>query len=74
MAASATNTSGEIGAVTGVAILGSLVISQLHSSLTTQLNHLGIPAQFQALVINAIETGQVLQNTCANADFGQDRP
>ena len=57
MAASATNTSREIGAVTGVAILGSLVISQLRSSLTVQLNHLGIPAQFQALVINAIETG-----------------
>ena len=35
MAASATNTSREIGAVTGVAILGSLVYSQLHASLVT---------------------------------------
>ena len=59
MAASAANTSREIGAVTGVAVLGSPVISQLRSSLTSQLHHLGIPAQFQALVINAIETGQI---------------
>ena len=33
MAASATNTSREIGAVTGVAVLGALVFSQLNSSL-----------------------------------------
>jgi MFS family permease len=71
MAASGTNTSREIGAVTGVAILGSLVISQLRSSLTVQLNHLGIPAQFQALVINAIETGQIPQNTSAYAGYGK---
>jgi EmrB/QacA subfamily drug resistance transporter len=71
MAASATNTSREIGAVTGVAVLGSLVISQLRSSLTAQLHHLGIPAQFQALVINALETGQIPKNTSAYAGFGQ---
>jgi MFS family permease len=71
MAASGTNTSREIGAVTGVAILGSLVISQLRSSLTVQLNHLRIPAQFQALVINAIETGQIPQNTSAYAGYGK---
>jgi predicted MFS family arabinose efflux permease len=59
MAASATNTSREIGAVTGVAILGSLVYSQLHASLVTQMNHLGVPAAFQGLVINAIETGTI---------------
>ena len=71
MAASASNTSREIGAVTGVAVLGSLVISQLRSSLTAQLHHLGIPAQFQALVINALETGQIPKNTSAYAGFGQ---
>ena len=71
MAASAANTSREIGAVTGVAVLGSLVISQLRSSLTAQLHHLGIPAQFQALVINALETGQIPKNTTAYAGFGQ---
>jgi MFS family permease len=59
MAASATNTSREIGAVTGVAILGALVNAQLHSSLIGQLRHLGIPANFQSIVISAIETGTV---------------
>jgi EmrB/QacA subfamily drug resistance transporter len=59
MAASAANTSREIGAVTGVAILGALVNSQLHSSLIGRLKHLGIPANFQSIVINAIETGTV---------------
>ncbi|MGH3153471.1 MAG: MFS transporter, partial [Streptosporangiaceae bacterium] len=57
MAASATNTSREIGAVTGVAILGSLVFSQLHASLTTQMNHLHVPVLDQGLVFTAIETG-----------------
>jgi EmrB/QacA subfamily drug resistance transporter len=59
MAASATNTSREIGAVTGVAVLGALVNSQLHASLTSRLQHLGIPANFQAIVIRAVETGGV---------------
>jgi MFS family permease len=59
MAASATNTSREIGAVTGVAILGALVNAQLRSSLTGRLKHLGIPANFQSIVIHAIETGGV---------------
>jgi EmrB/QacA subfamily drug resistance transporter len=59
MAASATNTSREIGAVTGVAVLGALVNAQLSSSLTAKLRHLGIPANFQAIVIHAVETGGV---------------
>ena len=63
MAASATNTSREIGAVTGVAILGSLVYSRLTSDLTTRLNHLGIPASFHNQVITAIETGAIPKNT-----------
>ena len=63
MAASATNTSREIGAVTGVAILGSLVYSRLTASLNAQLNHLGIPASFHAQVITAIETGAIPKNT-----------
>ncbi len=57
MAASATNTSREIGAVTGVAILGSLMFSRLHVSLVTQMNHLHVAPIYQGLVINAIETG-----------------
>ncbi len=59
MAASATNTSREIGAVTGVAILGALVNAQLRASLGTRLRHLGIPANFQSIVVNAVETGTV---------------
>jgi predicted MFS family arabinose efflux permease len=62
MAASATNTSREIGAVTGVAILGALVNAQLRSSLTSRLHHLGIPANFQSIVIHAVETGGVPSN------------
>ncbi len=59
MAASATNTSREIGALTGVAILGALVNAQLRADLTSRLQHLGIPDTFQSIVINAIETGGV---------------
>jgi len=71
MAASATNTSREIGAVTCVAILGSLVNSQLRSSLAGQMNHLGIPAAFQTLVANALETGQIPKNTAQYAGYGK---
>ena len=59
MAASAANSSREIGAVTGVAILGALVNSQLRSALTSNLKHLGVPDTFNAIIINAIETGGV---------------
>ncbi|MGP8002071.1 MAG: MFS transporter [Streptosporangiaceae bacterium] len=62
MAASATNTSREIGALTGVAILGALVNAQLRSSLTSRLHHLGIPDTFQSIVIKAVETGGVPSN------------
>jgi len=67
MAASATNTCREIGAVTGVAILGSLVYSRLIASLNAQLNHLGIPESFHGQVITAIETGTIPKNT---ANYG----
>jgi hypothetical protein len=65
MAASATNTSREIGAVTGVAILGALVFSQLNASLTSHLLALNVPAGektlilgFKSTIISFIETGQ----------------
>jgi EmrB/QacA subfamily drug resistance transporter len=69
MAASATNTSREIGAVTGVAILGALVNGQLRADLTGRLHQLGIPANFQAIVINALETG-----TVPSSNKGAPRP
>ena len=59
MAASAANTSREVGAVTGVAILGALVDAQLKADLTSKLHQLGIPVNFQSIVINALETGGV---------------
>ena len=57
MAASATNTSRELGAVAGVAILGSMVNGQLVSNLVRQLNAIGIPRAFQDQVITAVTTG-----------------
>jgi hypothetical protein len=57
MAASATNTSREIGAVTGIAVLGALVNAQLRSSLDSSMVRLHIPDTFQAIAIKIIETG-----------------
>jgi EmrB/QacA subfamily drug resistance transporter len=57
MAASATNTSREIGAVTGVAVLGALVDARLQADLTSSLQHLGLSKALQAYVINGVEEG-----------------
>jgi hypothetical protein len=72
MAASATNTSREIGAVTGVAVLGALVFSQLNSSLTANLEALNVPVGekvailgFKSTIISFIETGQAPTNYSA---------
>jgi EmrB/QacA subfamily drug resistance transporter len=62
MAASAANTSRVMGAATGVAILGSLVNSQLHSNLVARMDQLAVPKQFQSEVITALETGQIPRN------------
>jgi EmrB/QacA subfamily drug resistance transporter len=59
MAASATNTSREIGAVTGVAVLGSLVISQLLANLNASMVRLGIPPIFRSLAESIILTGRL---------------
>jgi hypothetical protein len=45
--------------VTGVAVLGALVSAQLKADLAGRLRQPGIPAHFQAVVINALETGNV---------------
>ncbi len=65
MAASAVNTSREIGAVAGVSILGALVFSQLNASLSSHLAALDVPPDekaqimaFKPLIIQFIETGQ----------------
>jgi EmrB/QacA subfamily drug resistance transporter len=59
MAASATNTSRELGAVFGVAVLGALVNANLNGNLADRLRALHIPGNFISIVINAIETGAV---------------
>lgn len=59
MAASTTNTSREIGAVAGVAVLGSVVNGQLTVDLVHRLAAMGIPKQFFPIVISAVETGSV---------------
>jgi EmrB/QacA subfamily drug resistance transporter len=59
MAASTINTSRELGAVTGVAILGSIVNGQLTVNLTNRLIQLGIPASYRSIIINAVITGSV---------------
>jgi EmrB/QacA subfamily drug resistance transporter len=56
MAASATNTSRELGAVVGVATLGAVVNSRLTHDLTVSLHRLHIPSVFQGLIIHAIES------------------
>jgi len=58
MASSAVNTSRELGAVAGVAILGSIVNGQLTVNLTARLVQLGIPASFRQLVITAVTTAR----------------
>jgi EmrB/QacA subfamily drug resistance transporter len=65
MAASAANTSREIGAVTGVSVLGALVFAQLSSQLPVRIEQLNIPAidkvgilPFVPTIIHVLETGQ----------------
>jgi EmrB/QacA subfamily drug resistance transporter len=59
MAASATNTSRELGAVFGVAVLGALVNAHLNGDLTQRLRVLKIPHNFISIIINAVESGTV---------------
>lgn len=67
IAASTINTGRELGAVTGVAILGSLVNGQLTVNLTRRLIHLGIPAAYRQLVISAVITGSVNSEAAAES-------
>jgi EmrB/QacA subfamily drug resistance transporter len=66
MAASAVNTSREIGAVAGTSVLGALVFSQLSSTLNSHIDALHVSAAskaaimaFKPLIIQVIETGQI---------------
>lgn len=57
MASSTTNTFRELGAVVGVAVLGSIVNGQLTVDLVRRLSAIGIPKQYQSLVVSAVTTG-----------------
>ncbi len=57
MAASAANTFRELGAVVGVAVLGSIVNGQLTVNLVQKLTAIGIPKAYQSLVVSAVTTG-----------------
>ena len=59
MAASATNTSREMGAVFGVAILGAIVNAKLTGQLGARLKSIGIPPSFQSLVLHAVTGGGI---------------
>jgi len=65
MAASMSNTSRQLGAVFGTAILGSIVYGRLIADLTNRLNQLGIPEAFHRIVIDAVVTGEA---TASSAD------
>lgn len=57
MAASTTNTFRELGAVVGVAVLGSIVNGQLTVNLVRRLSEIGIPKSYQSQVVSAVTTG-----------------
>ncbi|MGH8994470.1 MAG: MFS transporter [Acidimicrobiales bacterium] len=72
MAASATNTSRELGAVFGVAILGSIVNARLTGGLATRLKAIGIPPSFQSLVLNAVTGGGLSSGAAGRAEHSKN--
>jgi hypothetical protein len=62
MAASVTNTSRQMGAVFGVAVLGSVVNAQLNNSLLHRLRAMGTPQVLQNYVQNAVAHGSIPHN------------
>jgi EmrB/QacA subfamily drug resistance transporter len=75
MAASTTNTSREVGAVMGVAVLGAIVIGKLQTALVASLNALGLPKSIQPIVINGVLTGAVpsVGGSSSQAPAGQGK-
>lgn len=70
MAASMTNTSRELGAVAGVAILGTIVNGQLTVNLINRLAAIGIPPAFRSQVIAAVTTGSLGSQARGSAGKG----
>ncbi|HEX5266509.1 MAG TPA: MFS transporter [Acidimicrobiales bacterium] len=65
MAASATNTSRELGGVAGVAILGSIVNGKLVVDLVHELARQGFPKAIRDQVVAAVTTGNISQQAAA---------
>jgi EmrB/QacA subfamily drug resistance transporter len=57
MAASATNTSREIGAVAGVVVLGAIVSARLQAGLVARMMKLHLPAAIQSYIISTVQSG-----------------
>jgi MFS family permease len=72
MAASTTNTSREMGAVFGVAVLGAIVNAQLTGDLAARLKAIGVPPNFQSLVIHAVQTGGTGGSAASSAEHSQN--
>ncbi len=72
MAASVTNTSREMGAVFGVAILGAIVNAKLTGDLAARLKEIGIPPNFQSLVLHAVQTGGTSGGAASGAEHSQN--
>jgi EmrB/QacA subfamily drug resistance transporter len=72
MAASATNTSRELGAVFGVAVLGSVVNAKLTGGLAVRLKQIGVPPSFQSLVQHAIATGGESGSAATSAEHSKN--
>jgi EmrB/QacA subfamily drug resistance transporter len=70
MAASTTNTSREVGAVAGVAVLGALVSAKLSANIIARLHQLGLPRSIAQFVINGVETGLTPSGGKANGAGG----
>jgi hypothetical protein len=56
-----------MGAVFGVAILGAIVNAKLTGDLAAKLKSIGIPPNFQSLVLHAIQTGGTASGGQASA-------
>jgi EmrB/QacA subfamily drug resistance transporter len=72
MAASATNTSREMGAVFGVAVLGAVVDAKLTGQLAARLKAIGIPPSFQNLVLHAVTTGGASGGAAGTAEHSKN--
>jgi EmrB/QacA subfamily drug resistance transporter len=72
MAASATNTSREMGAVFGVAVLGALVNAKLTGGLAARLKAIGIPPNFQTVVLHAVQTGGAGGSAASGAEHSSN--